>query len=77
MRDDLGHLLRLDAIVERQVQVERHLDRLVARDQRGERDDAAIAGREAGALPHVAEQAVLRILLEGRGDHTYIGAGQV
>jgi hypothetical protein len=51
MRDDLGNLARLNAVIERQVQVEGHLDRLVARDQRGERNDAAVSGHKARAFP--------------------------
>lgn len=43
MSDDLGDLGGLHAVVERKVDVVRHLDRLVARDQRGERDNAAVA----------------------------------
>jgi hypothetical protein len=35
-----------------------------ARDQRGERDDAAIAWREASALPHFAEKTVLRVFIK-------------
>ena len=57
MGDDLGDLARLDAVVEREVRWSRHLDRLVARDERRERDDAAVPRREARAFPDVAEQA--------------------
>ena len=56
MGDDLGDLARLDAVVEREVQMARHLDRLVAGDQRRERDDAAVPRREPRAFPEVAEQ---------------------
>ena len=72
MRDDLGDLARLDAVIEREVQMVRHLDRLVAGDQRRERDDAAVPRRETGAFPYVPELAVLRVLLEGRGDRAYV-----
>src|SRR5436309_892569 len=44
----------------------RHLNRLVARDQRGKRDDAAVAGVQARTLPHIAEQAILSVLIERR-----------
>ncbi len=68
MRDDLGDFGRLDAVIERDVQVIRHLDRLVARDQRGKRDNAAVAYAEARAFPHVAKQRVLRVFFK-RGRH--------
>jgi hypothetical protein len=55
MCDELGDLRRLDAVVERQVDVVRHLDRVVARDERGERNDAAVPGSEAGPFPYLAE----------------------
>jgi hypothetical protein len=42
MGDDLGDLLRLDAIIERAVEIKRQLDGLAPRDQGGERDNAAI-----------------------------------
>ena len=58
MGDDLRNLRRLHAVVERKLQVIRQRDRLIAPDQRGERDDAAIAQRKAGALPHLTEQAI-------------------
>jgi len=50
-------------------------DRLIAPDQRSERDDAAIARRKAGTLPHVAEQAILRIFVESRRNHLNVHAG--
>src|SRR5207244_13129317 len=66
VRDDLGDLARLHAVVERQVEVVRHLDRLVACDQRGERNDAAVARAEATPCRYVAEKTFLRVLLKGR-----------
>jgi hypothetical protein len=57
MRDDLGNLSRLDAVIEGQVQIERHLHCLVARDQGGDRDNTAISGRQARTFPHLSEQA--------------------
>ena len=71
MRDDLRDLARLDAVIERQVEMVRHLDGLVARDQCGQRNDAAVARREAGAFPHIAEQR-LGVLLERGSDHSDI-----
>ena len=68
MRDYLGDLTRFDAVIERQVEVARHLDRLVARDEDGERHDAAVPRRKTRALPQVAQKSVLRVLLKGWGD---------
>ena len=50
-------------------QVVRHVDRLVAQDERRERDDAAVTWHQAGPLPYLAQQTVLRVLLERRRDH--------
>ena len=72
MRDDLGNLPRFDVVIERQLEMVRHLDRLVARNQRGERNDAAVARRETRAFPYVAEKTVLCVLFKGRGDHPRI-----
>jgi hypothetical protein len=55
----------LHPIVQREVQVERHLDRLLARDERSEGDDAAIARRKLRAFPDFAEQAVSLVFLKG------------
>ncbi|MGY3368839.1 hypothetical protein ACVWZL_005964 [Bradyrhizobium sp. GM2.4] len=43
MSDDLRYLRRLHAAVEREGQVVRQFDGLVAGDQRGHRNDAAVA----------------------------------
>ena len=75
MRDDLRNLRRLHAVVERKLQVIRQRDRLIAPDQRGERDDAAVARRKAGTLPHLAEQAILRIFVERGRNHLNVLAG--
>ena len=75
MGDDLRNLRRLHAMVEGKLQMLRQRDHLVAPDQRGERDDAAIARRKAGTLPHVAEQAILRIFVESRRNHLNVLAG--
>src|SRR5688572_31537221 len=69
MRDGLRDLARRDAVVERDVEVVRHLDRLIARDERGERHDAAVTWRKTGPLPYLAQQTVLRVLFERRRDH--------
>ena len=67
MRDDLRDLGRLDAIVERTLELARHIDGLVARDHRRQRDDAAVARRQTGTPPQVGERP-LRVLLERRRD---------
>src|SRR5439155_7914382 len=59
MRDDLGDFGGLDAVVERDVQVVSHLDRLVSCDQRSQRHDATVADTETGTLPYIAEQRAL------------------
>jgi hypothetical protein len=42
MGDDLGNLARFDAVIEREVEIAGHLDRLVARNQGANGDDAAV-----------------------------------
>ena len=64
MRDDLGNLAGLDAILERQIEMVRHLDRLISRDQRRQSHNAAIPRRQPGALPQVAEKRTLRVSRE-------------
>src|SRR5262245_65733763 len=66
MRDDLGDLARRNAVVERQVKVERHFSCMIARDKRGNRHQAAIARRKAWAFPYLAEKTLL-IFVERRG----------
>ena len=46
MRDYLRDLAGFDAVMERQVEMVGHLDRLVARDQGGKRNDAAVPWRD-------------------------------
>ena len=60
--DALGPLagaLEPDAVVERALRMSLELLRAVHRDERGAGDQAAVAFRQAGALPHVAEQHLL------------------
>lgn len=64
MRDGFRDFGRPHAVVEREIEIERHLDRLVARNQRGDGDEATVAGTQAWALPHLAEQSVLRVVVE-------------
>ena len=51
MRNDLRNLTRFNAVVECEVEIVRHLDRLVARNQGGDGNDAAVPRREARAFP--------------------------
>src|SRR5438093_7124151 len=68
MRDYLAYLARLDTVIEPEIEVVRHLDRLIARDQRGKRDNAAVPRRETRSLPYVATKGCFVVLLKGRGD---------
>src|SRR6266566_1767887 len=70
MCDHLGDLAWLDTVIERQIQVIRHLDRLVSGDEYGQRDDAAVARRETRTFPYLSEKTVMRIPLEGWRDHS-------
>ena len=69
-----GDLGRLDAVVERTIELARHIDGLVARDQRRQGDDAAVARRQAGTSPQVGDRP-LRVFLEGRCDLADVIAG--
>ena len=64
-------------MVERKLQVIRQRDRLIAPDQRGERDDAAIAQGQAGTLPHLTEEAILVIFVESRRNHFNVLTGGI
>ena len=72
VRDHPGYLARLHAVIEREVEIVGHLDRLVAGDHCGERHDAAVAGAKIGPLPEVAEKTVLLVMLYRRGDRPHI-----
>jgi hypothetical protein len=61
MRDDLRDLRRLHAVVEREGQVVRQFDGLVAGDQRGDGDDAAVARGKARPFPEVVDDELLRV----------------
>src|SRR5262249_46849789 len=69
MGDDLRDLRGLDPMLERKFEVICKSNRLVSSDHCGKRDDAAVAGRQAGPLPHLTEQSILRVFVEGRRDH--------
>ena len=51
MRNDLRNLARFDTVVECEVEIVRHLDRLATRNQGGNGYDAAVPRRESRALP--------------------------
>jgi hypothetical protein len=76
MGDDLRYFAGLDTVVERKVEIIRHLDRLVAGDQGRERDDATVARREAGALPYVAKKPILGVGRQRRRDLAHILIGR-
>src|SRR4051812_27290387 len=67
MGDELRELGGLDAVVESQSDVARHLNGLVARDQRRHGDDAAVAGCQAWTLPQALLDRVSGVFLERRG----------
>jgi hypothetical protein len=68
MRDDLRDFRGLYAALQRAIEIEWQLDCLVARNQRGEDDYAAVTRIKAGTFPNLAQQALLRELIEGRCD---------
>src|SRR5207247_8939439 len=59
MSDDLRQLRRSEAVVEGQVDVEPQVDRLAAGDQGGQRHDAAVPGRKAGAFPQIPQEPLV------------------
>ena len=67
MGDDLRDLAGLDAVVQGQIEVIRHVNRLIARDQSRKRNDAPVPRRESRPFPDVAEECRSRVLLERRG----------
>jgi hypothetical protein len=66
MRNDLGKLAGLDAVVERPVEIVVHRQGEIARNKRRDRDDASVAWAEARTLPDLAVETILGVLLEGR-----------
>ena len=68
VREDSGCLARLNAVIERSAQVTGELCRLSGRDQDRDSHQAAIARRQLGAPPYVAEQDVVRERRETRRD---------
>jgi hypothetical protein len=72
MRDDFGQLARLDAIVERAAEIVVHRQAEIARDQRRDRDDAAVAWAETGTIPDLPIEALLRVFLERRRNSAHV-----
>src|SRR5882757_9883436 len=68
VRDDFRQFGRLHAVVEREVEIVRKFDHLIARDERGDRDDASVARWQTWSLPEIAEHDILRISFEGGRD---------
>ena len=59
---------RVDAVLQRKLQVERQLVGSVEGDQRRHRDQAAVMRRQAGPLPDVSEQDVVGVGRQPRSD---------
>ena len=72
MSNCLGNLGGLHAAVEREVEIVRQFDRLIARDQGRESDDTAIARRKARTLPEITKQNALGILFKSGCDGTNV-----
>src|SRR5262245_57793824 len=68
VRNDLGDLGRFDAVVERETEIVRQLDSLVASDQRRDGHDATVARRKPGPFPQVAQNNLTGVLLHGGRD---------
>src|SRR3954468_24283521 len=64
MGNDLGNFRRLHTIIEREIEIEGQLDRLIARDKGGDREHATIAERKTGPFPEIAQNSLLSILFE-------------
>src|SRR4051794_31264190 len=72
-KPDLGDLARGDAVLQRTVDVERQLDRMVPCDRRGDGHHTAVARGQTGSLSDIARQPALSELLErGRRCRTSI-----
>ena len=67
---------RLHAMIEGKRHVTGHLDRLIARDQGGECDDAAIPRAKPRAFPHVTEQTALGVFVERGSNHSNLLTAQ-
>src|SRR6516225_11250460 len=72
MRNDLGYLAWFNAVVQRQIEMVGHLDRLVPRDQSGDGDDTAIPRGEPRTFPQFGKRT-LRVLLQRWRHHSAVG----
>src|SRR5688572_10855217 len=75
MRDHLADLLAGDAVAERALQVTRELVAATEGDQRGDRDEAAVALGQLGPLPDVPVDDGLGELDELGRDLAHLVAG--
>ena len=66
MGDDFRDFGWLYATTEREIQIVWQLNCLIARNQGGDRDDAAVARIETGTLPHFTQKPLLRCIYRGR-----------
>src|SRR5690242_1634486 len=69
MRDDLGNLAWLNTVIEREVHVVGHLNRLVSRDQSCESNNAAISRRKTRTFPQFGKRP-LRVLVKRWSHHS-------
>jgi hypothetical protein len=71
MGDRFGDFGWLDAVIERESKIERQLC-LIARDQCGKGDKAAVARGKTRPLLNAAEQRGFLVFLECRCDHLHV-----
>src|SRR3979490_3591368 len=77
MSDRLADLLARNAVLQRAPDVAAQLVRAIKRDERGHRDQAAVALRELLALPDVAEQQLVGELAELGKDVAHLVDGRI
>ena len=82
MGGDLGELLAADAVLQRPAHVALQLRVAAEGDQGGDGDQAALARRELGSLPHIGKQDVVgevgelrSVLPDEVGGDAGVGAG--
>ena len=61
LREKSAGTIRLDAIIEREIEIVRHLNCLITRNQGSERDDTTVPGPKTRTFPHIAEEPRLRV----------------
>ena len=64
VRDDFGKLSRLYTVVQRQCEMNRHLVRLNASDDRSNGDNASITRRKLRTLPKTSEHRFLGVVFK-------------